>query len=48
MNLVTKISYILVLILFIIITSTGLVLESLNINVISLNMIFRIDKELLI
>ena len=42
MNLVTKISYVLVLILFTIIPFTGLVLESLNINIISLNMIFAL------
>lgn len=42
MNLVTKISYVLVLILFTIIPFTGLVLESLNINIISLDMIFAL------
>lgn len=40
MNLITKISYILLITLFVIIPFTGLVLESLNINIISLNMIF--------
>ncbi len=42
MNLITKCSYILVAILFAIIPFTGLVLESLNINVISFNMIFAL------
>ena len=42
MNLITKISYILLITLFVIIPFTGLVLESLNINIISLNMIFAL------
>ncbi len=42
LNLVTKSSYILVAILFVIIPFTGLVLESLNINVISFYMIFAL------
>ena len=42
MNLITKISYILLITLFVIIPVTGLVLESLNINIISLNMIFAL------
>lgn len=43
MNLITKIAYILVAILFIKIPFTGLVLESLNINVISFDMIFALN-----
>ena len=42
LNLVTKSSYILVAILFVIIPFTGLVLESLNINIISFYMIFAL------
>ena len=42
MNLITKISYILLITLFVIIPFTGLVLESLNINILSLNMIFAL------
>ena len=42
LNLVTKSAYILVAILFVIIPFTGLVLESLNINVISFYMIFAL------
>lgn len=42
MNLITKSSYILVIILFTIIPFTGLTLEPLNINVISFYMIFAL------